>query len=153
MTRDVKRLKPKNPDGYHAWTSEEVKQFEAYYPVGTKARLALAIMLYAGAPRCSDAYRLGQQHTKNGRLKYTQFKGRNKAPVEIDIPVLSELQDIIDASPCGDMAFLVSNTGRPFASAASFGNKVKNGPRLPAFHIVRRMGYGNSRPASWRSSA
>ncbi len=132
-TRDIERLKPKNSDGYHHWTTEEVEQFMAFYPVRTKGRLLLDIMLYAGGPRCSDAYRLGKQHISkpteddpNGRIKYKQFKGRgDKNPVHIDIPVVQCLQDTIDASPCGDMAFLVSNTGRPFASAASFGNWVK----------------------------
>jgi len=29
-------------DGFHAWTPDEVKQFEAHHPVGTKAWLARA---------------------------------------------------------------------------------------------------------------
>ncbi len=75
-TRDIERLKPKNSDGYHHWTTEEVEQFMAFYPVRTKGRLLLDIMLYAGGPRCSDAYRLGKQHISkpteddpNGRIK------------------------------------------------------------------------------------
>jgi hypothetical protein len=30
-------------DGFHAWTPGEVKKFEAYHEVGTKARLAFAL--------------------------------------------------------------------------------------------------------------
>lgn len=114
-TRDVRYLKSKNPDGFHAWSFDEVKQFEDKHPIGTKARLALALMLYAGCPRNSDTHRLGRQHqTKNGRLQYTQFKGRNTTPVHVDIEIIDELRSIIDASPCGDITFIVNQWGNPF---------------------------------------
>lgn len=31
--------------GFHSWTIEEVRQYEAHHPVGTRARLALALLL------------------------------------------------------------------------------------------------------------
>jgi hypothetical protein len=37
------------------------------------------------------------------------------------LPVLPALQRIIDASPCGEMTFLVNDLGRPFTDAG-FGN-------------------------------
>ncbi|HUC50698.1 MAG TPA: hypothetical protein VMA30_15055, partial [Xanthobacteraceae bacterium] len=40
--REVSYLKSNNPTGYHTWTEDEVRRFEARYPVGSKARLALA---------------------------------------------------------------------------------------------------------------
>jgi integrase len=130
--RDVNNLKPKNPGGWHTVTEDEIAQYEATHPVGTMARLALGLFLYAGGPRNSDTFRLGKQHiskpTANdplGRIRYTQHKGRNKKPIEIDNRILPELKELIDASPCGDLTFLISEHGRPFASAASFGNKVK----------------------------
>ena len=130
--RDVNNLKSKNPSGWHTVTEDEIAQYEATHPVGTVARLALGLFLYGGGPRNSDAFRLGKQHTSkptaddpHRRLRYTQFKGRNKCPVDIDIPILPELQELIDASPCGDLTFLISEHNKPFASAASFGNKVK----------------------------
>jgi integrase len=130
--RDVAPLRSKNPGGWHTVTEEEIAQFEATHPVGTVARLALGLFLLGGGPRNSDAFRLGKQHISKptgndpcGRLRYTQHKGRNKRPVDIDIPVLPELQELIDTSPCGDLTFLISNHNKPFTSAASFGNKVK----------------------------
>ncbi len=114
-TRDVPQLHGDNPDGFHAWTTEEVEQFEKEHPIGTKARLALGLMLYAGCARRSDVVVLGKQHlTKDGRLQYKQFKGRNKKPVHIDIKVIAELQQILDASPCGELTFLVTQFGKPF---------------------------------------
>jgi len=46
-TRDVAYLKGE-PGGFHSWTPEEVEQFEARHPIGTKARLAMALLLYTG---------------------------------------------------------------------------------------------------------
>src|SRR5262245_33522567 len=44
--------------GFHSWTIEEVRQYEAHHPVGTRARLALALLLYT-TQRRSDVVRLG----------------------------------------------------------------------------------------------
>lgn len=124
-TRDVSFVKSKNPDGFHAWSTDEIERFEETHLVGSKGRLALALMLYAGCARRSDVVLLGRQHlTRDGRLVYRQFKGRNNWPVQIDIPVIDELRRIIDASPCGDMAFLVTEFGKPF-STNGFGNWFK----------------------------
>lgn len=82
-------------------------------------------MLYAGCARRSDVIALGKQHlTKDGRLQYKQFKGRNKRPVHIDLKVITELQQIINASPCGELTFLVTEFGKPFTSNG-FGNWFK----------------------------
>ncbi len=107
-------------EGFYTWAIDEVHRFERRHPIGTKARLALALMLYTGQRR-SDIIRFGRQHIKNGWLKITQHKNRNRKPITIEIPVLAELQDIIDASPCGDLTFLVTEFGRPFTSNG-FGN-------------------------------
>jgi integrase len=107
-------------EGFHSWTTDEVHRFEDRHPIGAKARLALALMLYTGQRR-SDVIRLGRQHIKNGWLKITQHKNRSRKAIVIEIPVLAALQDIIEASPCGDLTFLVTEFGRPFTSNG-FGN-------------------------------
>jgi hypothetical protein len=48
-------------DGFHAWTVEEVLQYRARHPVGTKAWLALALLLFVGGRR-ADIPALGRQH-------------------------------------------------------------------------------------------
>ena len=126
-----KKLAPSNPardveyfksgsEGFHTWTPEEVQQFEARHPVGTRARLALALMLFTGQRR-SDIIRFGKQHAKDGKLNFTQFKGRNRKPKRLTLPILPALQRIIDATPCGDLTFLVNEWERPFTDAG-FGN-------------------------------
>jgi integrase len=118
--RDVPYLKSNNPTGYHTWTLEEVQQFEERHQIGTKARLAFALLLYTGQRR-SDVIRFGKQHVKRSALTFTQYKGRNHKPHKLVLPILPVLQNIIDAAPCGDMTYLVNEFARPFTDAG-FGN-------------------------------
>ena len=141
--RDVPYLKSNNPSGYHTWTLEEVRQFERRHPIGTKARLALALLLFTGQRR-SDITRLGRQHVRDGKIAFTQFKGRNRKPKRLILPVLPALQQVIDASFCGELAFLVNDLGRPF-SDAGFGNKFREwcdqaGLRHCTAHGLRKAG-------------
>lgn len=117
--RDVKYIKT-GSQGFHSWEDDEVEKFEQRHPIGSKARLALDLLLYTGGRR-SDAVRFGRQHCRDGELKFTAFKGRNKNPVTIEIPILPILQATIEASPCGDLTFLVTTFGKAF-TAAGFGN-------------------------------
>lgn len=118
--RDVPMLDNNNPDGHHSWTLEEVEEFEARHPLGTRAHLAMALMLYTSQRR-SDIVLLGRQHIKNGRLAFTQQKNKRRNPVKLQIPIRPELQHVLDNSQCGDMTFLVTAFGKAF-TPAGFGN-------------------------------
>lgn len=113
--RDVALIRAPS-DGHHSWTLEEVEQFEFRHPIGTKARLALDLLMYSGCRR-SDAVRLGRQHVRNGWLRFKQYKTK----VTVELPILPALQTTLDANPTGDLTFLVTTQGKPF-SAAGFGN-------------------------------
>jgi integrase len=111
--------------GFYTWSEEDIAKFEARHPVGTMARLAMTLMLYTGCRR-SDAYVLGRQQIKGGFLTYTQFKNRTRKPVTLTIPVHPELQRVIDATPAQHLTFLTHGFGKPFKSAPSFGNWMKD---------------------------
>ena len=111
---------PLTGGGFHSWTTEEVARFEARHALGSKARLALALLLWTGVRR-SDLVGLGRQHARAGWLEFTQAKNRNRRPVRIEIPILPQLQEVLEASPTGDLTYLVTEAGRPF-SVAGFGN-------------------------------
>ena len=110
--------------GFHSWTIEEVRQYEARHPIGTRARLALALLLYT-TQRRSDVVRLGHKMALNGWLKFIQVKNAKRKPISLEIPIMAELQRIIDATtPLGKDTYLVTKFGRPF-TADGFGNRFR----------------------------
>lgn len=113
---DVERLKSRNKDGWHTWTAAEVEAFEATHPIGTRPRLALALLLYTGQRR-QDVVVMGRQHVRDGWLAVTQQKTNKR----LEIAIISELQRIIDASDTGDLNYIVTSFGKPY-SPAGFGN-------------------------------
>jgi integrase len=115
-TQGVKLPKAKAGE-IHTWTEAEIAQFEAYHPVGSKARLAEALLLHTGQRR-GDVVKMGRQHIRDGVLSIRQEKTGNV----VEIPVHPALNAIIAATTItGQMTFLTSVTGAPFSSA-SFGN-------------------------------
>ena len=48
--RDVKAIQVLG-EGFHSWTPAEIKQYEQTHPIGTKARLAMALILLTAARR------------------------------------------------------------------------------------------------------
>src|SRR5262249_41829573 len=99
----------------HTWTEGEIEQFEQRHPVGSRARLAMALLLYTGQRR-SDVVRMGPQHIRRGVLSVTQ----QKTGTELAIPVHPRLAETIATTECGHLAFLVTAAGGPF-SASGFG--------------------------------
>jgi integrase len=113
--REVKPMKIKS-DGFHSWTEDEITKFEARHPIGSKARLAFALLLYTGQRR-SDVVKMGRQHTRDGFIHVRQ----QKTGAELDIPIWPELQSILCATPNENMTYLVTEFGKPF-TAEGFGN-------------------------------
>jgi integrase/recombinase XerD len=107
-------------DGHHSWSDDEITRYRDRHPTGTKARLALDLLLYTGGRR-EDAVRLGPQHVRGGRVKFRQAKNEHRNPIDIDIPLHSELGASIAATPLQHLTFLTTAYGRPF-SPAGFGN-------------------------------
>ena len=118
-TQGVKTTTPKT-DGFHAWTEEEISRYEARWPVGTRERLALALFLYTGLRR-GDIARLGPQHVHNGVISIKA----EKTNVDIIIPMVPELADIIAASGAGSTAYLSGVRGCPMTKE-SLGNWFKD---------------------------
>lgn len=116
--RDVRRMKYATT-GFHQWTVDEVRQYEVKHAIGTKARLALALLLYLGVRR-GDVVTLGRQHVKNGWIRFIPNKTRYRRLTVSEKPVLPDLARVIAASPCGELTFLVTSYGRAF-TANGFG--------------------------------
>lgn len=140
--REVPYLKG-NPDGFHTWTIDEVERFTDRHPIGTKARLALALLLFTGVRR-SDVVRLGPQMVRGDAICWTEAKGRARSPKHRELPILPELKRVLDSTPSGHLAYLVTEFGKPF-TANGFGNwfrKRCNEAELPhcSAHGLRKAG-------------
>ena len=140
-TQGVKKIKPKKKGGFHRWTDAEIRQFEARHPVGSKARLALALGLYTGQAR-QDVIAMGEQHISDEVLDWVRKKTENTTGLELAIPVHPDLRRVIDATPSKHLTFLVTEFGAPF-SAAGFGNWFRDrcneaGLKHCAFHGLRK---------------
>jgi integrase len=111
-------------DGWHTWTEEEIAQFEARHPIGSKARLAFALALYTGQ-RSADLIRMGRQHVRDNRINVAQQKTQTR----LWVPLHPHLLAIIEATPSEHLTFIVSDHGKPFASAQSFGYRMRTWAR------------------------
>jgi integrase len=105
--------------GFHTWTEDEIATYEARHPVGSKARLALDLMLWTGQ-RGGDARLMGPQHVKSKRLHITQ----EKTGATVSLPILPALAASIVAAQPGGLVFLRSEHGKPYSSKG-FGNKMR----------------------------
>jgi integrase len=118
-TIGVKRVKTKTA-GYRTWSEAEIERFEAKHPVGTRARLAFALLLFTGQRR-SDVVRMGRQHVHDGVLTVDQQKTAGQDEAHLEIPTHPKLVEIIEATPSGHLTFLVTSHGKPY-TAPGFGN-------------------------------
>jgi integrase len=114
-TRDVRAIRVRS-EGFHSWTEDEISKFAGRHAVGSRARLAFALLLYTGQRR-SDVVRMGRQHARDGVLQVRQVK----TGTELTIPVHPALAEIIAATPTDNLTYLTTQFGKPF-TAAGFGN-------------------------------
>jgi integrase len=107
-TREVRAIRIRS-EGHHSWTDDEIAQFERHHPIGSRARLALALLLYTGQRR-GDVIRMGAQHIRDGALHVKQ----EKTGVELIIPVHPTLAAVIAAAPSDHLTFVTTRLGGPF---------------------------------------
>jgi integrase len=111
-TAGIKIPKSKS-EGFRTWSEEEIATFQAHYPIGSKPRLALELLLHT-AQRRADVVRLGPQHIRGGVLSVRQQK-TGKA---LAIPVSPALAAALNASPSKHLTFLTTEDGKPFEPMA-----------------------------------
>lgn len=100
--------------GFIPWSEDEIDRYRAYWPTGTRERLALEVLLNT-AVRRSDAVLLGHQHVTNGRIRLKQVKTGEPVTVPLHRDLLAELEGRVG------MTFILTKHGSPF-SAAGFTN-------------------------------
>jgi integrase len=124
-TVGVARARVVSTGGHYAWTEDDVAKFQATHPVGSQARLALALYLNLGV-RKSDVIRIGPRHIRDGELADFQPKKTERTGGKlINIPLLRDTKAIIAATPVtGTETYLVTAFGKPY-SANGFGNRMR----------------------------
>lgn len=106
--------------GYHTWTEDEIDTYRSAHPSGTKARLALEILLCTGASR-QDAVALSRDNLRGDRIFYS----RGKTAQEVDVPILYKLADELALIPPGQLMLLAWGSGRRAYTVGGFGNWFK----------------------------
>jgi integrase len=142
--------------GFPVWTEDDVERYEKRWPIGTKERVWLAVLLYTGLRR-GDAVRLGRQHVRDGVATIRT----EKTGVTVTIPILPALDEILRAGPCTDLAFICGENGGPlgrnhsvtcFAKPAT--RPVSGSPRTACERSVRRERRTTAPPLpSWKPSS
>jgi integrase len=129
--------------GYR-YANKNPARYEARHPIGTKARLAFDLLLYTGVRR-SDAVRLGPQMERNGKLVFSEKKGRSRIVKTHELPILPPLRRSIYATQkqIGHLVYLVAASGQP-QSAHAFGcwfiRRCREAGLARSAHGLRKLG-------------
>jgi integrase len=134
--------RPKNA-GIPVWTEEQVEAYERRWPIGTRQRVWLDVLLYTGLRR-GDAVKLGRQQVRNGVATIKT----EKTDTEVTLPILPVLAETLRASPCGDLTFIVGANGHPL-DKRSFGNQFREACRAAG---VNRSAHGLRKIAATRAA-
>ena len=121
-TLGVKNPKPKRGEGFIPWTEEHVATYERRWPLGTKERVWLDVLLYTGLRRGDDVV-FGRQHVRDGIGQVRTEK--SGLTVTVTLPILPVLAETLAAGPCGDLTFIAGERGQPLTKE-SFGNLFRD---------------------------
>jgi integrase len=139
-TAGVKPPKRPKTKGFPVWTEDDVDRYEVRWPIGTKERVWLDVLLYTGLRR-GDVMRIGRQHVRAGIATLRTEKGGEQ--ITVTIPILPVLQATLDAGPIGQLAFVCGDRGGPLTKE-SFGNMFSEAARAAGVrksaHGVRKIG-------------
>ena len=79
---------------HHTWADEELAKYEARWPLGTRERLAFALLLYTGQ-RVGDVVKLKRSDISDGMIQLVQ----QKTGVPLSIPIHPALERAIRMGP------------------------------------------------------
>ena len=139
-TAGVSNPRRQKGNGFPAWTEDDVARYQAKWPLGTKERVWLDVLLYTGLRR-GDAVRFGRQHVKDGIGTIRTEKSGGE--ITITIPILPVLGATLAAGPCGDLTFICGERRQPLTKEL-FGNLFREAADAAGVeksaHGVRKIG-------------
>ncbi|MGB9397844.1 MAG: tyrosine-type recombinase/integrase, partial [Pseudolabrys sp.] len=117
----VANPKRKKGPGFPVWTEADVEAYYNRWPLGTKERVWLDVLLFTGLRR-GDVVVIGRQHVRNGIATLRTEKSQGE--ITLTLPILPVLQRTLDAGPIGELAFICGRRGKPLKKE-SFGTAFK----------------------------
>jgi len=114
LDNPVTGLKAYRTGTRHTWTDDELSQFEKRWPLGTRERLAFALLLYTGQ-RVGDIVKMrrsdlsGRSDLSDGMVRVIQ----EKTGTELSIPLHPALIAAIKAAPAKGVTLIGDANGRP----------------------------------------
>ena len=103
-----------------SWTDAEISTFERRWSVGTKERLAFALMLYTGQRR-SDVHRMTWGDVSGTTIRVVQQKTQRK----LVIPLHRALRTVLSVAEREHITILNTQYGQPF-SVDGFGGWLRS---------------------------
>jgi integrase len=95
--------------GWHCWAEDEIRRFEDRWPLGTRERLALELLLNT-ALRESDVVTVGRQHRQGDELHLSH--GKNDS--DTVVPIGPSLAAAMAAYDSGNLTYIATQFGGPF---------------------------------------
>jgi integrase len=92
-----------------SWSDAEIQRFETRWAIGTKQRLAFALMLYTGQRR-GDVHRMVWADVNDGSLQVVQQKTGRK----LTIPLHRNLLEVLAAAKRDHVTIINTQRGLPF---------------------------------------
>jgi integrase len=97
---------------HHTWTDAELRQFEAKWRLGTRQRLAYALLLYTGQ-RVGDVTNMGRADISDAGVNVVQ----EKTGATVWIPIHPDLALAMKAYPANGLSLIGKPDGRPMKRA------------------------------------
>lgn len=98
---------------HHTWTDDELAQFEKRWPLGTRQRLAYALLFYTGQ-RSGDVVQMRRADIVKGHITVKQ----EKTGAELTLQIHPDLAKAIKAGPAKGLTLIGDEQGRPIKRAA-----------------------------------
>jgi enterobacteria phage integrase len=103
-----------------SWTDAEIAKFEARWPIGTKQRLAFALLLYTGQRR-SDVHRMTWADVTGPNIRVVQQKTGRK----LAIPLHCDLLTVLAVAERNNVTIVHTEYAKPF-TVGGFSQWMRN---------------------------
>jgi enterobacteria phage integrase len=124
---------------HHTWTDAEIAQFERRWPLGTRARLAFALLLYTGQ-RGGDVVKMVRSDIVDGCIRVSQDKARKGTTNELMIPIHPALARALHAGPVVGMQHIITDArGRPLRGLTKLITNAVRRAGLPSHCIAHGL--------------